>query len=498
MTTLPHEMGEVAAQPPEEARAPEPAAAPRPLVLDLDGTLCRTDTLWEALFALLARNPLAAIALLPALRHGRAAFKHALAGRQLPDPGALIYNDGVLALARGAHGEGRPVWLATAADRAVADLIADRFDFIEGVVASDGETNLKSAAKAAALVARFGERGFDYAGDSRADRAVWRTAHTALLVDPPTALAQAAAGETNEHEIIGGVVPWRTRGRRVARTLRVHQWSKNLLLLLPALGAHQWNAAALLPAFAGMAAFSLVASSVYVLNDVLDLPHDRRHRTKRHRPFAAGTLPLAWAPILLAITLLGGLVIGAALPFPFLPLLAGYYAATLLYSFVLKRRVGADIITLAGLYTIRVFAGGAACAIPVSPWLLAFSMFLFFCLAVVKRLTELVQHRTRTTVAGRGYHPQDIDMLRGLGAAAGSMAVLVLALYLNSPEVRALYPQPEILWLLCPLLLFWMTRLLLIANRGDMHDDPVVFAFRDRASLATLALAGLIVAAGAV
>lgn len=473
-----------------------------PLALDLDGTVCRTDTLMETALALAARRPEALLAAMPALAGGRAALKHALAGALVPDPASLVYNDAVLALARAARAAGRPVYLVTAADRAVAEAVAAHLGLFDGVIASGPERNLKGEAKAAALVARFGERGFAYAGDAPADRAVWRRAAHAYLVSPPEWLRAAVAAECGATLTVIGAAPDRAaRLRLLRRELRVHQWAKNALLFLPALGAHRLDGATLLAAALGFFAFSLCASSVYVLNDLLDLPHDRAHRTKRHRPFASGALPLTLAPGLLLATLGGGFAIALALPWRFLPMLAGYYAATLSYSFVLKRRVAFDVIMLAGLYTVRVFAGGAATGIPVSPWLLAFSMFLFFCLAIVKRLGEIAQHvRAGGTeaIAGRGYRPEDIDMLRGLASASGTMAVLVLALYVNSPEVRVLYAHPTALWLLCPLLLFWVSRMLIVANRGDMHDDPVVYALNDRASLATLAAAGLTVFGGSL
>ncbi len=477
------------------------AVASRPvLALDLDGTVCRTDTLVETALALAAHRKGELISALPALRQGRAAFKRRLAERLIPDPAALVYNEAVLDLARAARQDGQPVVLVTAADRGVADAVAAHLGLFDEVIASEPGLNLKGAAKAASLVARFGERGFDYAGDAPADRAVWRHAAHAYLVSPPAGLRETVAAESGaEVSVIGRAPDGFAQLKLLRRELRVHQWAKNLLLFLPAFGAHRWDTHTLLAAFLGFVAFSLCASSVYVLNDLLDLPHDRRHRTKRHRPFASGDLPLRLAPLLLGITLFGGFGLSLLLPWPFLLMLAGYYVATLSYSFVLKRRVAFDVIMLAALYTIRVFAGGAATGIGFSPWLLAFSMFLFFCLAIVKRLTEIAQHVRgggTEAISGRGYRPEDIDMLRGLASASGTMAVLVLALYVNSPEVRILYPRPEVLWLLCPLLLFWVSRMLIVANRGDMHDDPVVYALSDRTSLATLGAALLALLGG--
>ena len=284
----------------------------------------------------------------------------------------------------------------------------------------------------------------------------------------------------------------------LARALRLHQWTKNLLIFVPLLAAHAMGTTPLLHACLAFVAFSLCASGVYLLNDLIDLPHDRAHASKRRRPFASGALKLGWAPVLLFGLGVAVLALCLALPLRFAAMLVLYYACTLAYSFVLKRRPVWDVMMLAVLYTLRIFAGAAATLIPISPWLLAFSMFLFFCLAIVKRLTELtlfVRRNARDArdggaapatarLAGRGYTAEDLDMLRSMAASSGTMAVLVLALYVNSAEVRPLYPRAEILWGLCPILLFWVSRVLMFANRGLMQEDPVVFALRDRVSLA--------------
>jgi 4-hydroxybenzoate polyprenyltransferase len=470
------------------------------LALDLDGTVSRTDTLIEAALRLLAESPLQFLALLPALRSGPAAFKHAVATALPLDPATLVYNDAVLDLARAARAAGRAVYLVTAADRLVAESVAAYLGLFDGVLASEHGLNLKGQAKADALVARFGAGGFDYAGDAAADRPVWRQARQAIMVAPPASLAAQVRGACRDVLAVGGVPPLRDRMALLARALRVHQWAKNILVFVPLFAAHLASGTAFFQAVLALVAFSLCASSVYLLNDLVDLPHDRLHARKRSRPFASGALNLAHAPALIGATFLAGFATALFLPARFLFMLAVYYACTLAYSFVLKRRMVWDVMMLAGLYTIRVFAGAAAISIPVSPWLLAFSMFLFFCLAVVKRLGEVTRHvkdgRTEK-ISGRGYMPEDLDMLRGMAAASGYMAVLVLALYVNSPELLPLYRHPAALWVLCPVLLFWVSRVLMLANRGDMHDDPVVFAMRDRVSLlvGAAALAAMVVSA---
>ncbi len=460
-----------------------------PLVLDLDGTLVRSDTLIETALRLLATRPLRLLALLPRAFGDRAAFKRALGQAAALDAASLPYNDDVLALAQAARNEGRLVYLATAADQHVAREVARHVGGIESVMASDGTTNLKGEAKAEALAHAFGRARFDYVGDTAADIPVWRAARRAYVVSPSSALLRAARSASGEVTSLGQAASASRICRLLARAMRLHQWAKNLLVFVPMLAAHAAGGARLLHAVLAFLAFSLCASSVYLLNDLLDLPHDRAHATKRRRPFASGALPLSWAPGLMAGLAAAVLALSASLPWAFFAMLAIYYVCTLSYSFALKRRAVWDVIMLAGLYTLRIFAGAAATHIPISPWLLAFSLFLFFCLAIVKRLTELTLSIRRAPetphLAGRGYAPEDLDMLRSMAAASGYMAVLVMALYVNSFDVLPLYHHPSALWALCPILLFWVSRVLMLANRGMMHDDPVVFALRDRVSLAS-------------
>ncbi len=464
-----------------------------PLVLDLDNTLVRTDTLVEAALRLAAHNPLALAGLIPTLlTAGRARFKQRLSAAQPLDPESLVYNHDVLALAAAARAEGRPIYLCTASDAAVAVPIAAHTGPFEAVFASDGTLNLKGAAKAHFLVEKFGPHGFDYVGDATADLPVWHEAATAYVVAPNAALKLRAQAASPRVECVGARTPLAVRARIWARALRVHQWAKNILVFVPVFAAHRTHLPTLAAAAAAFVAFSLCASSVYLLNDLLDLPHDRLHPTKRNRPFASGALDIRQAPPLIAVSLAAGFAIALFLPVHFLFMLGIYYASTLTYSLGLKRWPVWDVIILAGLYTLRVFAGSAATAIPISPWLLAFSMFLFFSLAVVKRQTELGQHVRQgktAKISGRGYMPADLDMLRSMAASSGTMAVLVLALYVNSPDIRELYHRPNALWAVCPLVLFWVMRVLMLSNRGEMPDDPVVFALRDRVSLAVGAAA---------
>lgn len=459
-----------------------------PLAVDMDGTVVLGDTLHESLLVLLRRNPLYLFVLPAWLLGGKARFKRELARRAQPDPASLVYNVPFLDWLRGQRGR-RELILCTAADAGIARRVAGHLDVFDTVLASDGERNLEGARKAALLVERCGERGFDYAANGAVDVAIWRHARRAIVVNASAATERAARAVSEVEQVLpaapAGAGAW-------LRALRLHQWIKNLLVFVPLLTAHL----ALDPQAIGRCAlaflaFGLCASSVYLLNDLLDLPADRAHPRKRARPFAAGQLSLlaglALAPVLLAAAFA---LAALALPERFVLALAAYYLLTLSYSLALKRVEILDVVILAALYTARIVAGAFALAIPLSFWLLAFSMFLFLSLALVKRCTELevMREHGRTGAAGRGYRTDDLPMLGALGAAAGYLSVLVLALYINSAKSEALYRQPKFLWSLCPLLLYWIGRVWLLTQRGRMHDDPLLFAVRDPVSLAVLVL----------
>lgn len=463
-----------------------PAAAPDrplPLCVDLDGTLLRGDSLVEGALALAARAPWSLPARLARLRHGRAALKQSLARDATLDPARLPWNPAVLALLEDAGAAGRTRVLCTGADARVADAVAGHLGLFEEVIASDGRRNLTGEAKAAALVERFGERGFDYAGNARDDLAVWAHARGAIVVGAGDDLAREAAQRctllAHLPQADGGLRAWRD-------ALRPHQWLKNLLVCVPLLAAHRLlDPASALAALGAFLAFCLCASGAYLLNDLLDLQADRAHPRKRQRALASGRLAPAAALLAAPLLAAAGLGLAAAIGPGLAALVGAYVAATLAYSLGLKRVAALDVVALALLYTLRVLAGAAAIGVPVSFWLLAFSMFIFTSLALLKRCTELVALREagRREAEGRGYHLDDLPLLRAVGAGAGLVAVLVLALYVDSPGSRALYARPEALWLLCPLVLGWVLRAWLLAHRGRMHDDPVVFALTDRSSL---------------
>jgi 4-hydroxybenzoate polyprenyltransferase/phosphoserine phosphatase len=457
-------------------------ARAKPLCVDLDGTLVKTDLLLEGVLLLLKQNILFLFLLPCWLLRGKAYLKQEVSRRVRIDVATLPYHQALLALLREARREGRQVVLVTAADREVAEAVASHLGLFTEVLASDGRVNLSGAHKLQALRERFGDGGFDYAANAAVDLAVWREADRALVVNAD----QRTRRRAERMGRVAAVLEDRPRlVHSLPRALRVHQWVKNLLVFVPLIASHQITNLALLGQ-AGLAfvAFSLCASSVYVLNDLLDLPADRRHTRKKHRPFAAGNLSLAAGAYLSLVLLAGGAATAALLPPLFLAALALYYGLTLAYSLFFKRKLLIDVHILAGLYTIRVLAGGVAIGVVCSPWLLAFSMFLFLSLALVKRFTELRQLRRRRcrTARGRGYRASDCQLIAALGACSGLMCVMVLALYINGPQVEILYGTPTVLWLLCPLLMYWVARVWLIAHRGKMTSDPVVFAIKDKVS----------------
>lgn len=468
-----------------------------PLVVDLDGTLLKTDLLYEALFLLLGVKPLDAIRSVFSLRGGKAAFKASLADSAVLDLHSLPMDEEVLALIRKARAGGRPVYLASASDRRYVEALAAHVGLFDGIFASDGAVNLGGSAKAKVLTEAFGAGGYDYIGNDTVDLPVWSSARTAYVADPRPGLLKAA------RQVAQDVRPLTPRPRNLGhylRAVRVHQWLKNLLILVPGLAAHVTDPAAYGVALLALLSFSLCASSVYLLNDLLDLRNDRGHATKRNRPFAAGTLPLIhgfWLfPALLAVSLLLALLVSPL----FLAVLAAYYTLTLGYSLWIKRLMMLDVVVLAGLYGIRVVAGSAAFAVPLSEWLIAFCIFLFLSLALVKRAAELVsrQNAGRGDPAGRGYRLIDLPVLEMLASASGFVAVLVLALYINSPDVARLYAHAQMLWAGCLILMYWVGRILVLTHRGEMHDDPVVFAATDRNSLVCCGLLVLVVLASSI
>lgn len=470
----------------------------KPLCVDLDGTLVKSDTLAESLLMQVRARPLSLFTLPFEAARGLAALKARLARAFPIDPKSLPYHPDLMRRLCTERDKGRDLILVTASDCETARSIAAQSGIFSDVIASDGTTNLKGSRKRDALVARFGEKGFDYAGNSPDDIPVWEAADRIIAVNPSSRLMRVPL---LKHAVIiddrPAVFP------RWIRAIRAAQWLKNLLIFLPMLLAHEVCSPLLfLKAMTAFAAFSLAASAVYLCNDLLDLPSDRRHPRKCHRPVAAGHVDLLTAARTVPLLALASLALALLLPRAFIAVLILYLLITALYSWRLKQWPLLDVITLAGLYALRILAGTAAYGVESSPWLIAFSIFVFFSLALVKRFAELMEcaeaDLANLSGRGRGYRTEDLPLLRAFGAASGCTAVLVLALYINSDKVLEFYPRPHILWILCPLFLYWITRIWVLAGRGELHDDPLAFAVRDRAtwligalSAATLLLAAL-------
>lgn len=464
-----------------------------PLVVDLDGTLFTGDLLHEVASAYLVHRPTSAPRLIGWLRRGKATLKAELTARASVDPEVLPYHEDLLAWLREERHAGRRLVLASASDQHVVDQVAEHLGLFDEVLGSSGGVNLAAGAKRDLLVERYGERGFDYVGNHRHDLAVWRSARTAHVVSSsPRLVAQAGEVAT-----LGRVFRSGRAGMAgsVLRALRPHQWVKNVLVVVPLLTAQQLDDSdAVVQSLLALLTFCLAASSVYLLNDLADVANDRHHPRKRLRPFASGRLSLlvGW----LLWPMLAALAFGIAAVFMsglYVLVLASYLVATVAYTFSLKRRPVLDVVTLGGLYTVRIIAGAAAIEAPLSIWLLTFSLFFFLSLALVKRVSELARlRRTQGHARGRGYVDGDLELLSSYGVGSSIASTLVLALYVNDETTARLYETPEILWCAVPLLLVWLMRAWLIAHRGTMDEDPILYASQDRASLVTVILVGAV------
>jgi len=448
--------------------------------------------LLESILTLLRESPAQLISLLAWLFRGRAYLKAALAERVTVDPASLPYNEDVVNFVRAEFEKGREVVLCTATHVEYAEQIAEHLGIFSSVMGSDETVNLKGPNKARALSNKYGEKQFDYVGDSSADFPVWEAARKSVVVGSSERQISKLAADGVEHDVID--CP-QIESKDYLRALRPHQWAKNVLLFVPLLAAHQLDASLVVQNFFAFVAFSLAASSTYLVNDLLDLPADRRHPTKSKRPFAAGSIPLTFGVVAVPALTLVSLAIGLFLPTSFFGILVLYYIITLSYSFALKRMVLLDVLTLASLYTLRIIAGSAATQIVPSFWLLAFAIFLFLSLALAKRSAELLvmQKAGEKEAPGRGYLVADLPIVMMLGTTSGLISVLVMMLYVNSDIVSAQYTLPQVIWLLSPLLLFWVLRLWFVTNRGGLHEDPVVYALTNRTSLIVGALCVLVV-----
>jgi 4-hydroxybenzoate polyprenyltransferase len=461
-----------------------------PIAVDLDGTLLLTDTLHESCIKLLQNHPIKLLFLPVWLLRGKAYLKQKLAELTIINVASLPFNAELVEWLKKQKILGHKIILSTAANIKIANDISNYLNLFDEVIASDGQTNNSGKLKSDALVNRFGKLGFIYVGNSSVDLYVWPNAAKAVVVNSNKSLIDKASKLTELTKIF----PRKTVTLKYwLRVLRVHQYLKNLLLFLPIIAAHQLAQINLLfPLIIAFISFSLCASAVYIMNDLIDLESDRKHPSKRNRPFASGVVPIQVGVMLTPILLGASFLLASLVDGHFFSWLGIYFLITVAYSIQLKRLVLFDCLTLATLYTLRIISGGSAIDLKLSFWLLAFSIFLFLSLAFVKRYAELQLHTIHGNkyAYGRGYNVQDSSIIQTLGVSSGYASTLLLALYVNSDSVTNLYSHPEIIWLAIPMMLFWISWVWLKAHRGEMNEDPIIFATKDKTSL----LIGLILA----
>ncbi len=472
-----------------------------PLCVDLDGTLVKSDTLLDTVIVLARQSPGSLLHFPKWISQGKASFKQKVSALAAIDVVHLPYNWPLLEYLKHEHATGREVYLATGADTVLAERVAAHLGIFAGVLASDGSVNLTGTNKLAAFKEKF-PGGFCYIGNGRPDVTLLTHCVDPMVANPHRSLSAGlrSAGIVPVrifHDAASPVKAW-------LRAIRLHQWAKNVLIFLPVLLAHVRTVGPNVAAFLAFLSFGLAASATYIVNDLLDLEADRHHPRKRRRPFASGDLsPIAgvatiivFLALSLTIALLIPQILAALSPQfsregqgSFAEWLVVYAVSTTLYSLRLKRMVLVDVIVLSGLYTIRILAGSAASQVPVSPWLAAFSIFFFLSLAFVKRFSELEGMSLPTdpagtiAVKGRGYRVSDLEQVRSFGTASGCASVVIFALYIGNEVAQSLYPHHTRLWLLVPVLLLWIFRLWLLASRGELNEDPVVYAITDKRSL---------------
>jgi 4-hydroxybenzoate polyprenyltransferase len=453
-----------------------------PLVVDLDGTLVTTDTLFESALTLIRQDVTSLPMFAIWLSRGRAVLKSEIASRLPLNVASLPYRSDLLEYLRKERAEGRIIVLATAAHESIANSAAAHLKLFDEVLASSDTVNLKGTRKRDELVRRYGLRGFDYVGDSKADIPVWAASRIGHIAGHLGGLPrQVVAAGTQEGERFASKKPplesW-------VRAMRLYQWVKNVLVGAPALLNHHFDLKILTSVAVTFLGFSFVASSTYILNDLFDLEADRKHPRKCKRPLASGELSISQGIALSAGLMLAGFLLALLFSKALLLCLSVYLVLTLLYSSFFKGKPILDAVVLAMLYTLRVYAGGIVARVYISPWLFQFSIFLFLSLAFVKRYSELrrLRYQRHTEAAGRGYRLHDLSIISQAGVSSGLLAGLVLALYVNGREIEKLYPRPEMLWGVCPLFIYWIIRVWLIAHRGNMNEDPILYAFRDRVS----------------
>ncbi|SLN49539.1 UbiA family prenyltransferase [Pseudooctadecabacter jejudonensis] len=448
----------------------------KPLVLDADGTLLRTDMLLEGFWKGLGTDPAATLKTIP-LAGDRAALKAEIARIAPLRVDLLPVHEEIASLALEAREAGREVALASASDVSYVQPLADHYG-IERVFASQNGVNLKGQAKADALVAAYGEGGFDYAGNDKSDRKIWDRADHAIVVG---SAGGGAKGLPSVTQIKGGWSP-----RAVLKSMRPHQWVKNVLLFLPMIAAHAFFFETFLAVCLGIVSFSAAASCIYIVNDLLDIEADRLHAKKCKRPFAAGTVPIPVGMLTCAALGVIALGVGALLSWQMFGVVAFYMALSLAYSMRLKRLRWIDIAVLASLYTLRVVAGAAASGVDASVFMLIFIFPIFITLGCVKRMTELALAKDDNPLPGRGYARRDMGDLLNMSAIGMVGALVIFFLYSYSDQALGLYPDQWLLWLALVPIAAWLYRMVRLGYMGRMDYDPIVFALSDMRGLGYL------------
>ncbi len=426
------------------------------------------------------------------LLKGKANLKHQIVSRVSINPSSLPYDSNVIELLKVKKAEQRPLYLVTGCNEKLANEIADHVGLFDGVYASSETLNLTGKNKSQFLNDIFGEKQYDYLGNESADFPVWESSNECLVVGDPSFFSSVNTKFQNTTLIKRPSASITT----FVKAIRVHQWVKNCLIFIPLLlDSRLFDNASLLAAIGAFLAFSLMASATYILNDLLDLESDRAHHKKKFRAFAAGDISILMGVAVGVVLSVLSIIILLFLPVEFAIVSLVYLITTLLYSFHLKTMVILDTCVLAGLFTIRVVGGTAAIGAEWSFWLLAFSMFFFLSLAFTKRASELhaMAISGKKSAKGRGYMVEDKEMVTSMGIASGYIGVLVIALYINSDKVISNYATPYLLWLICPLLLYWIGRIWMKTTRGEMNEDPIVFALKDKISYITAAFCAVVV-----
>ncbi|WFU38814.1 UbiA family prenyltransferase [Bradyrhizobium sp. CB82] len=456
-----------------------------PLVVDLDGALVGSNLFVESIFAHFGREPSEPRKFMKALLRGKAALKSHISSTTPLDVSQLPFDEQVLSFIREAAASGTPVYLISENGEIYARAVTDHLGLFAGIIACSASENLSQPAKAQVIIETFGRGGFDYIGHGAADYPIWEAARQRLAARPSAAV-RAKLGELG-----GAAILSKSTGREFRswiKLLRMHQWAKNALVFVPLVTAQKFALPSMIAALTAFVAFSLAASAIYILNDLVDLDADRKHPTKKARPLAAGTVPTAAALYMAVLLLLAASGLAIPLPGEFAAVLAFYLLLTTAYSFWLKRKLLIDVIALALLYTSRVVGGAAAVTVPLSEWLLGFSILIFTSLALIKRYIELATRLDGELPdpTNRDYRKSDLSVIAAVAAGAAFNAVTVFALYISSDTVHRLYRRPDVLWLICPILMYWLSRILILAHRRAMDDDPIIFALKDRNSLVAL------------